>query len=68
MFDQRRNVNGMDARNEDQDFHTDGTRGLQGCVRLVDKMSQLRSLKLPRGGVPTKVTTYSSGIHRKLAE
>ena len=48
---------GIDARNEDQNFQADGTQGVQGCVRLTDKMSQLRSLQLPRGGVPTKALT-----------
>ena len=58
--------NGMDAWNEDQDFHADGTRGVLGWVRLADKMSQLRSLQLPRG-ISTKAPTYSSRLYWQLA-
>ena len=58
----------MDARDKDQAFHTDGTQRVQGWVQMAVKMPPMQSQQLPRGGLPTHASAYSSRLCQEFDE
>ena len=56
----------MNARDQDQAFRADGTRGVEGWVQLAVTMPSLHSRKLSRGILPIDASTYSSRLRQEL--
>ena len=58
----------MDTRDEDQAFRADRTRGIQELRQMAFKIPPLHSQQLPRGLLPTYVSTHSSRLRQELDE